>query len=456
MAESTGARTRITHVLTLAEKPGQVVWGGAERHLRLLLPALAQRGEDVEALVLATSPGPVIEEGLAEWRAAGVIVRVLARRSRGGRLRNLPGFVAQHLRLVHELRHRRGHLIHLHLDFFFMVVAARLARCRCVVLTLHNDPPLPRRAWTRRLLAGWLRSVASRCAAFIAISQRVAEHFRHASGCAPQRIEVVEYGLELPPLRPRTREERGWPQNRFLVGFVGRLVPQKNLFVLLEALARCPQLEAVLVGSGPLRPAIERFIAAHRLQNVRLEGAVENASELIPLFDVLCLPSRWEGLGLVLVEAMLQRVPIVGSRGGAIPDILGDGRYGILFETDDAVDLARALCQAEARPAERERRAEEAFHYARARFSVAAMAERTAAFYRRIAPEGPGGVDTQLSEERRAPGARVSHVPWGAPDRSPGRGRRSVVPPRCGRPLPVRARGGTRPPRPRVRVRWRV
>src|SRR5690606_39005970 len=122
-----------------------------------------------------------------------------------------------------------------------------------------------------------------------------------------------------------------------------------------------PELSFVLVGDGPLRADVERFVADAELRNVTLAGAVENASALIPLFDVLCLPSRWEGLGLVLVEAMLQRVSVVGSRGGAIPDVLGQGRYGLLFDTDDADDLARALRRAAEKADERQARTERAF-----------------------------------------------------------------------------------------------
>ena len=55
----------------------------------------------------------------------------------------------------------------------------------------------------------------------------------------------------------------------------------------------------------------------------------------MPLFDVLCLPSKWEGLGLVLVEAMLQAVPVIGSRQGAIPEVLAGGEAGDLFDFED-------------------------------------------------------------------------------------------------------------------------
>jgi glycosyltransferase involved in cell wall biosynthesis len=380
------APARVSHVLSLAEKPGRIVWGGAERHLRLLLPALVRRGIDVEAIVLATSPGEVVATGLREWRDAGVAVTVVPRRDRGGRGPNAPGFLLQHLRLWRLLRSRRDRVVHLHLDLVFAVAAAVLAGCRQVVFTLHNEVLSPRRAWARRLWIGWLVLLSRRIGSFLAISDRVAEHFARLTGMPAKDIPVVEYGLALPRASLPSRAELGWPADRFLVGCIGRLVHEKNLGVLLEAAARRPDLDFALVGDGPLRGEIESFVATRRLGNVHLAGAIEDASALIPLFDVLCLPSRWEGLGLVLVEAMLQRVPVIGSRGGAIPDVLGQGRYGLLFPTDDPAELSRALRFAAEHRAEMRVLADRAYDYAAARFSVDTMAERTRGVYARLAP----------------------------------------------------------------------
>jgi glycosyltransferase involved in cell wall biosynthesis len=405
----------VTHVLALAEKPDRVVFGGAERHLRLLLPALSRRGMDVEAIVLATSPGAVVEEALAEWRAAGVSVRVIARRSLGGRLANLPGFLLQHARLARALVAHRERIVHLHLDLFFMPLAAFLAGCRDVVMTLHNEVLVPEGRSARRLLDRWLAFLARRVARFIAISERVAEHFEALTRIAPERIDVVEYGLEVGPSAGESRERRGWPADRFLVGFVGRLVPEKNVFVLLEAAAQCPDLDVAIVGDGPLRAEVEQRIAELRLHNIRLAGAVEGASALVPLFDVLCLPSRWEGLGLVLVEAMLLGVPVIGSRSGAIPDVLGHGRYGLLFDTDDASDLARALRQARGDEAGMRSRADRARGYARERFSVAAMAERTEAVYDRVLERDEGVALPGAASDPMRSASDASHDPGSSP-----------------------------------------
>lgn len=380
----------VTHVLALSEKPGKLVWAGAERHLRLLLPALVRTGVDVEAIVLATGDGPTMEEGLREWERAGVRVTRLGRRVRSRRWRSLPGVLWQHLRLWAVLRRHRARVVHLHLDLVAMVLAAIAARCPRIVITLHNETHLPRSTWAATLMRAWLHWIGRRISHFVAISERVREHFLCLAACPGEKMSVIDYGYELPNSGPTTRTDLGWPEGRFLVGFVGRLVFEKNPLVLIEAMAVNPDMSLVMVGDGPLRSDIERLVAARGLTNVQLAGAIENACGLLPLVDVLCLPSHWEGLGLVLVEAMLQDVPIVGSRRGAIPDILGDGEYGLLFHPDRPDELAAALRDVRRDSELTRARTRRASEYARRRFSITKMAERTCRVYEDAAA-GPRG-----------------------------------------------------------------
>jgi glycosyltransferase involved in cell wall biosynthesis len=368
--------TRVTHVFELSEKPGKHVWGGVERHLRILLPALARRGIDVEALVLATSPGPVVAEGLDELRAGGVSVTCFERPSVRPIVRKVGGFLLQRVELWRALRRRRDRIVHLHLDMIFAPLVAAAAGCRSV-MTVHADPE----PWSSLRWRIWLRVISRVIDRYVGISQRACAYYRHVAGVPNERIRVIEYGMPLPAEQPVRRADFGIPEKAFVVGFVGRLSEEKNLFVLLDAVGECADTGCVLVGNGPLRGALEEHASRIGLADVRFLGAIEHASRLLPLFDVLCLPSRAEGLGLVLIEAMLRGVPCVGSRGGAIPEILGAGRYGLLFETDSSASLGEALRLARRDPALRRRLAAAALEYARVRFSVERMAEATEEVY---------------------------------------------------------------------------
>lgn len=387
------SRLEVSHVFHLSGTGGRHVWGGAERHLRILLPALAARGVNVEAIVLITNASPAVDEGLTELERSGVRVTRLERRSRGSLVRKLPGVVVQHLRLAALLRRRRGRIVHLHLDLIGAPLAAALAGHRRVLMTLHLDET----KWRTRRWRAWLRALDRVVARYVAISERVRAHWVDVAGVAHERIDLVPYGIPEPePTRAR-RADLELPEDAFVAGFVGRLVEQKNLSVLIDALAGVPGIRLVLVGDGPLRGALERRVAASGCDNVTFTGAVENAAALLPLFDVLCLPSRYEGLGLVLLEAMARRVPCVGSTAGAIPEVLGDGRYGVLVDADDPAKLRAAVTALRDDPARRARLAEAALAHVRARFSVDAMAERTCAVYEAFTP-GPAqrGYATRL------------------------------------------------------------
>jgi glycosyltransferase involved in cell wall biosynthesis len=112
------------------------------------------------------------------------------------------------------------------------------------------------------------------------------------------------------------------------------------------------------------------------------------------MFDVFCLPSTWEGLGLVLLEAMFRGVPIIGSRAGAIPEILDNGNYGLLFQSGDAEGLRRAIIKAHEDPEALARLALSARLYAEKNFRVETMIKKTIEVYKAVLAEGGMTTDT--------------------------------------------------------------
>ncbi len=139
--------------------------------------------------------------------------------------------------------------------------------------------------------------------------------------------------------------------------FVGRLVERKGVAVLLEAIAQLRVLHHVrlrVIGEGPLRISLESRAAELELGDaVVFEGAVPH-STLQQRFidgDVLVLPAvvdakgDTEGLGVVLIEALSHGIPVVASAVGGIPDIVQDGKTGLLVPPGDAASLAQAISQ---------------------------------------------------------------------------------------------------------------
>lgn len=368
----------VTHILWLDEGPGKQPFGGAENHILVLLPALVRLGVDVELLVLLWRPGPLLDRCLQDLRNRGVRVTILqVRTKRTPRWFGLR--FPEHLSMLRvALRERRDRIIHVHLDFFVTPVAARLAGCQRVVHSIHNDEQWFSRPWARV----WLRFLDRRITHYVAISDRVRKHYMAQAGIPPRKITRIYYGLDLPSanetaegLRPRM----GIPPDRYVVGFTGRLTFQKNPLLFVEAIKSIPEAYGIMLGEGDLGGRVREAAAA--APNLKVLGYLPNAAEVIRCFDLFCLPSRYEGLGLVLLEAMTRKVPIVGSRAGAIPEILRDGEYGLLFEPGDLGSLTDTIRFAmKNRPLMREM-AERAFEYARKTFSVDTMVSETVRVY---------------------------------------------------------------------------
>jgi len=134
----------------------------------------------------------------------------------------------------------------------------------------------------------------------------------------------------------------------FLVGHIGALVDvHKGQAVLIEAarlLARThPDIRIILLGSGRDETALKA--QAEGLENVTFEGFVDNVGDYLKCFDLFAFPSRYEGLGSILFDAMQFNVPIVASEVGGIPDIIRDGRNGLLVPPGDAQRLAEAIAR---------------------------------------------------------------------------------------------------------------
>ena len=129
---------------------------------------------------------------------------------------------------------------------------------------------------------------------------------------------------------------------------VGRLVSAKGFDVLVEALARADlgaAWELVIVGDGPLRNGVEQAVARHRLgAQVRLVGHLANPYPLVASADIVVQPSRWEGFGIAVLEALALGRPVIAtSCPGGVAEILGGGRFGVLVPPGDADALAGGL-----------------------------------------------------------------------------------------------------------------
>lgn len=169
------------------------------------------------------------------------------------------------------------------------------------------------------------------------------------------------------------------------ITFTGRLVEQKNLRALLEAVEGVPGASLVLVGDGPLRGDLEASAAARKIDATFLgTRAHAELPRLLNQSAVFVLPSHYEGNPKALVEAMACGVAVVGTRVPGTRDILVDRETGCLCGTS-AAEIRLALREVLADPALRQRIGAGALAYVRERCSVGAAVERELALLRSLA-----------------------------------------------------------------------
>jgi len=272
----------------------------------------------------------------------------------------------------------------------------RLARRACpdirvVLSTLENV----KRTWAGfpKILRGRAETATLARTDMIAAASQSARRMLVSQGFPSDRIRVIYPGFDGTPFGPSDasglRESQGWT-DRFVVGFVGRLVPEKGIDLLLRALTHLPvDVLAAIAGDGWLEPELrdeaERLGVADR---VRWLGRLDRSQigQYMCAFDTLVLPSRglpvWqEQFGRVLVEAMLSGTPVIGSDCGAIPEVIGDA--GLVFAEDDCEALVAHIARLRDDPAECARLSEAGIRRARAEFSheklVASLLELFAA-----------------------------------------------------------------------------
>jgi glycosyltransferase involved in cell wall biosynthesis len=300
----------------------------------------------------------MIAEGLAEHRPVLVLTSTSGAASAPKTerhpnlvVRRLATFEFAHLPLLPTLlpqllRLPRNAIIHVHIAQAYVPevvwLACRLRR-RPYVTHYHLDVEPSGRfgplfvAYKRWVLGGVLRSAAR----VIAVSPDQPEFLRRTYGVAAERIVLIPNGVGPEFFQaPKTGTDHPGPL-RLL--FVGRLAPQKDVSLLLRAMAELTQSsELVVVGDGEERAMLEQLAEELGLTNVRFVGAM-TGPELIAWYhwaDVFVLTSERESTGLVLLEAMAASLPIVATAVVGVLDTVGDSG---LLAPPEAAAFAKAV-----------------------------------------------------------------------------------------------------------------
>lgn len=290
----------------------------------------------VEVLCLRT--GGLFEDELRQAKVPFTIIGSLKR-----------PIIFDFFRIVKHIRHVAPDIVHTHLfgGDFYGRICARLAGVKNIISTEQN----------LNLNENLLKKIAKYFTAKLAIkivaaSGAIKKYLIKSEGVKADKIEVIYNGVEIEKF---IKENRDYLKAE-TVGSIGRLTKQKGFDYLIKAAADIPKIKIAIAGVGEEGGALLREIKELGLEGrVRLAGQQKDVVGFLDTLDIFVLPSRWEGFGIVLLEAGLSGLPVIASRVDGIREIVTDGEDGILFAPGNAKELNIKLMKLLNNPSERAR-----------------------------------------------------------------------------------------------------
>jgi glycosyltransferase involved in cell wall biosynthesis len=378
-------RIEILHVITRMEE------GGAPR---VLLDLMGGLDRDRFSQTLAAGPAPEGTELLPEARRLPISVREIG--ALGRRIAPAKDLLAL-VSLVDLIKRGSFDIIHTHTSKagFLGRLAARFTGTGRVIYSPHGDifsayfPGYETAAYTlaERIAARW-------CEKIVTLSDAGAREYLARGIGKGRQFVTIPNGVDATALsrsadRAGVRRELGIGADDFVVACVGRLVTVKGCDVLAAAapkiIARIGDGRTVrflMVGDGPQREALVSLVGELGVgDRFSFLGFRRDVPRLLSGSDLLAMPSRNEGLGMSILEAMALSVPVVASRVGGIPEAVTDGITGILVSPEQPDELARAcveLIENGGRARQMGRAGRKAVEE---RFSIGRSIERTARLY---------------------------------------------------------------------------
>jgi glycosyltransferase involved in cell wall biosynthesis len=341
-------------------------WRGGERQVHLLARSLQRRG--VDSVVVAAPDGPLAQRAAAD----GLRVVPCAMRS------DLDPAATR--TVIGAIRHERPDVIHLHTARAHAVggLAARLAGAGPILVTRRLELP------PRGLFGRW--KYAALADHYIAISGAVEASLRRG-GVGAGRITRIPSGVELPSGDPVPPPADG----EWVVGTLAAMTPQKDPRTWVRTVARVaeadPGIRFVWAGEGELRGVLEGAIR---------DAALGDRVEILPFqvdpepvwrrLQAFFLPSAFEALGTVLLDALARGLPVVATRVGGIPEVVRDGSEGLLADPGDDVALSTALLRLRNDPGLAGRLGRSGRQRA-AGFEIGGIVDRIASLYARLLGE---------------------------------------------------------------------
>ncbi len=359
-------KIELTHIIC------SLGYGGAERFLIDLIKNTDREKYEISVLCVIEG-GPLVKE----LELNGVKVFIIGKKTKLG--------ISTIWKIYKYLKKKKIQIVHTHLfaGDTWGRIAAVLARTPIIISTEHsinfNEGII------KRLVKKFLSHFTDK---IIAISQTVKENSQRRDWINPEKIEVIYNGINLEKFSKLDSRFHGNDKEKngddITLGFVGRLEKEKGAKYLIETMGLIEKnekghpefisgskniftnkkednrfrnkfgmtkLKLKILGDGTQRKNLEIMSDQFGLKDkIKFLGFKNNPSEFYQEIDILIIPSLWEGLSIVALEAMAFGVPIIASNSGGLKEIIEDGKTGILFEPENSKDLTEKILWAIGNP----------------------------------------------------------------------------------------------------------
>lgn len=285
-------------------------------------------------------------------------------------------------------------IVHTHMPYADLCggIAAKLAGNAPVVSTRHHDYMVSWSDWLRFM--GYYTIANRFLDVLISVSAHVAHQAETYERWSQTNVHVVHHGARDEKVYQEKAKKNihtslSIPMSSILIVSVGRLLDWKGHKYAIRALRylrdQGAELHWLIAGEGPQQDQLESLI--HELDvedHVDLLGYRDDVPALLSAADIMVHPSTNEAFGIVLIEAMMQETPIVGSRAGAIPEVVSHGENGLLVEAANSKTIAQAVRRLLQNPRERKEMGEAARQTYLRGHTVDKMARETIDVYRQV------------------------------------------------------------------------
>ncbi len=290
------------------------------------------------------------------------------------------GYIHRIPKLTKMLREMQADIVHTHLfsaDLWGRLAAKSLGIP--VVTTEHNINVGESWLWGRIK-----RAMKKYSRVYTAPSSAVREYMKTAYGIAVENTRVIMHGIELEHFI-KIKPAAFAPPYKLLM--MGRMVEQKGHSIALDALQKIRDISCTLtmVGDGEKKESLMHYAKELGVSDrVIWKSATENVSREYATADIVLVPSRWEGLGIVVFEALASERLVIGSRVGGIPEIIIDGENGRLIPVENSDALADAIRASVKNQLASKKIAKQGRVWVKEQGSVARMTEAYEALYQEV------------------------------------------------------------------------